>query len=650
MSDVDNTSAREPMQNAPAAARTTEATTAVPGKRLPTTRLSSASPGGAAGAGLPRASSVQRKTTSGTQTTSAGPSGPGEQWWQVAIRPDLNREPVQHRGDGGSAAVQLDTGSGVDAPGAIVQASVEGLQGSATTLPHQDKIQQSFGNHDVSSVQAHVGGAARSANEKMGSRGYASGNSVAFREQPDLHTAAHEAAHVVQQRSGISLENGLGQSGDQHERHADAVADSVVQGKSAEGLLDQYGGASAGSGVQMSSVQFEGDEDAPSAEDKSRVRNKVTKWTDQVTDFSLSLARWNSRNWTKFISSCGGNYYVAWSQGQFQNAVAAVISTGLGLAFGSATVLGALIGTSVAPGVGTVVGAIVGFLASLIIGGIMTAMSNDAAMKAVDKTLRGAGTAINEKNDEFNAQFDKAKTGTRKERDNAYQGVDAAGSKAALAKWETWVDGETAKVATPINTKDTSLYQKLLRDWVLQHSGDEEDENKETNSASFDKNRKEAFGLDANANMARKDLFIHQCKYEWGRLGVDYEWAIDLLKKKYASWQYTNASQVASNTKYGFHMDGFKWTSTKNSKQTLAKIKSDWEASGWGRTGSDSQPTIHPTAQQQIRNNDFELECRLDMTSSDGAAYIDEYEYKIDLKKDMPRPYVRVGSWTVSPD
>ena len=41
---------------------------------------------------------------------------------------------------------------------------------------------------------------------------------------------------------------GVGEEGDPYEQHADAVADAVVQGRSAEGLLDQFGGARTGAG------------------------------------------------------------------------------------------------------------------------------------------------------------------------------------------------------------------------------------------------------------------------------------------------------------------------------------------------------------------------------------------------------------------
>ncbi|HTE55742.1 MAG TPA: hypothetical protein VK698_33035, partial [Kofleriaceae bacterium] len=76
---------------------------------------------------------------------------------------------------------------------------------------------------------------------------YAIGDRVAFARSPDLHTAAHEAAHVIQQRGGVQLADGVGRSGDMYERHADAVADRVVRGESAEALLNQVVvGAGAG--------------------------------------------------------------------------------------------------------------------------------------------------------------------------------------------------------------------------------------------------------------------------------------------------------------------------------------------------------------------------------------------------------------------
>lgn len=129
--------------------------------------------------------------------------------------------------------------------------AAQGVRGAGAAMPHLETIQASFGRHDVSAVQAYVGGAAREATQAMGAEAYATGDKVAFGGTPTLHTAAHEAAHVVQQRAGVQLKGGVGQVGDVYEQHADAVADLVVQGKSAEALLSSFVSEDGQEAVQL---------------------------------------------------------------------------------------------------------------------------------------------------------------------------------------------------------------------------------------------------------------------------------------------------------------------------------------------------------------------------------------------------------------
>jgi hypothetical protein len=128
-----------------------------------------------------------------------------------------------------------------DAP-AAPEIAARGVAGAGAPLPHHQQIQASFGHHDVSGVRAHQGLPATVAARELGADAYAIGDAVAFSRSPDLHTAAHEAAHVVQQRGGVQLKGGIDQPGDAYERHADAVADAVVAGQSAAPLLDQVAG------------------------------------------------------------------------------------------------------------------------------------------------------------------------------------------------------------------------------------------------------------------------------------------------------------------------------------------------------------------------------------------------------------------------
>ena len=118
-----------------------------------------------------------------------------------------------------------------------------GFRNSATAYPFQDQIQQAFGDkHDISGLSAYTGPAARSANAEFGSDAYHKGGNVAFGGEPTLHDAAHEAAHYVQNVGTTQLAGGVGSPGDMYERHADQVADGVLQGKDVSGLLDQSPG------------------------------------------------------------------------------------------------------------------------------------------------------------------------------------------------------------------------------------------------------------------------------------------------------------------------------------------------------------------------------------------------------------------------
>jgi len=144
------------------------------------------------------------------------------------------------------ANVFMQMKSGGSAQTAHVHAeAAAGVRGGGSALPFHDRIQHAFGRHDISGIRAHTGTEAKQSASRIGAQAFAMGDDVVLTDTSDLHTAAHEAAHVVQQRGGVSLKGGVGEVGDRYEQHADAVADAVVSGKSAEGLLDQMAGAGA---------------------------------------------------------------------------------------------------------------------------------------------------------------------------------------------------------------------------------------------------------------------------------------------------------------------------------------------------------------------------------------------------------------------
>ena len=127
-----------------------------------------------------------------------------------------------------------------------LEIAARGLSDLAGPLPYIEELQRAFGRHDLTDIRVASGDEADRANQRMGSVAYAMGDAVVFRDSsPDLFTVAHEAAHVIQQRAGAVATGTVGQSGDRHEVHADAVAERVVRGESAEDLLDQVAPAGA---------------------------------------------------------------------------------------------------------------------------------------------------------------------------------------------------------------------------------------------------------------------------------------------------------------------------------------------------------------------------------------------------------------------
>jgi hypothetical protein len=197
-----------------------------------------------------RAPAVQRKALA---TGIEGTPRQSRSLWDLTTDPWMD---AAHRGGVAFAErgpVQARGSMDAENPDSVHRSAAAGVGGAGGALPHLDRIQEAFGGaHDLGQVRAHVGGQAAAAGAQMGAEAYATGNQIAFRSQPDLHTAAHEAAHVVQQRAGVQLQGGVGQAGDTHERHADEVADRVVQGKSSEDLLARYGGGtSEATAVQM---------------------------------------------------------------------------------------------------------------------------------------------------------------------------------------------------------------------------------------------------------------------------------------------------------------------------------------------------------------------------------------------------------------
>lgn len=112
-----------------------------------------------------------------------------------------------------------------------------GVRGAGVACPYADRINPLFGSFALKGLQAHLGASARESAERLSASGYVWRGKLAFAGWPTLRTAAHEAAHAVQQQYRLDLPSGTGKKGDRHENLADHAAVAVEHGRSAEPLL-----------------------------------------------------------------------------------------------------------------------------------------------------------------------------------------------------------------------------------------------------------------------------------------------------------------------------------------------------------------------------------------------------------------------------
>jgi hypothetical protein len=230
---------------------------------------------------------------------------------EAKVTPDIPGDISAQRGDRVVQQRASDSGRRPADKAFIREQATFGLAGTAQPLPYLDAIRHSFGRHSIEGVRAHVGSRAAEASKTIGALAYTVGDDIVFRQAPDLRTAAHEAAHVVQQRGGVQLDGGVGDVGDSFERNADYVANAVASGRSSEALLDACKrGAAPGHAVQRldQPIVTAAPKSAISIRDFIRlVEAEEAKWpAAEQTDTSLMITRlrkifYGAPGWDKYL-------------------------------------------------------------------------------------------------------------------------------------------------------------------------------------------------------------------------------------------------------------------------------------------------------------------------------------------------------------
>jgi hypothetical protein len=259
--------------------------------------------------------------------------------------------------------------------------------------------------------------------------------------------------------------------------------------------------------------------------------------------------------------------------------------------------------------------------------------------------------------------------------------VTFASSAEALDGLCQWVDKEVPPLCVPV--VDLSLYQRMLETWVLQRAGDEEDANKHTDGAVYDKAHKH---LAPSGNLARRDLFIHQTRFELGRLGVDAEPTLALWQTlvdvqpdadptrtlaalgplRIDTTRFANPDRFIRTIRESEGRYALAPTHLNQLMDTddITRIEKEGIPNLGGLGGGlytacvESDVKASRTLQHTLRTGGLRLSIELDLTDADGAIFVHRYKYRIaglrhkedgtpDNERDIP---IRSKEWTDTPD
>ncbi len=445
-----------------------------------------------------------------------------------------------------------------------------GIAGGGRTLPHLDTIQRAFGPHDVSGVRAHVGGAAADASASIGAHAYATGNDVAFAKEPDLFLAAHEAAHVVQQRQGVHLSSAVGQDGDAYERHADDVAAAVVRGDSAAGLLGEVAGGDGTAVQRKGGPKPAADEEIdPNLDpelgtekeqrlDQALLLDAIDDWETSMIENARAFRDWALANWTKFLKRTAPNSRVSWDKSAFmtfieggwgniytdapdtviemifKDGLADMAKDGIKTSIGTAT--------KAMTAAGTIAGGVVGLIVSAAIATAVEMMV-DALLDAPDEARVAAAAAAGVSVDQMS---DKAQTEIKRSDVAIDQAIDDARDLRAIAPTIQQRSQVTDRIvalrksASALTAKrrpasDDSMFKALMKDWVIENAKDTRNpkatvtQQESWKAAASDESIMGEGGLDAQTRTGHMshDLASHQIKSMLRGAGLSYEHIVE---------------------------------------------------------------------------------------------------------------------------
>jgi hypothetical protein len=343
-----------------------------------------------------------------------------------------------------------------------------------------------------------------------------------------------------------------------------------------------------------------------------------------ATDFSRNKRRWLSANWIEFIRHTSKNPRLSWTgevvDGSVSNALGNAVADGSKfvakrlLSKGGAAAAGAAVGGAIGNVPGAIIGFVVGVLVETAVGLIYDAIKGSDADKAGAEAAKRTGSLIEDQEKALQKQENAGVEAGRKKADALREEVAGLGTdpvKLVEARRNIRHEAYTTAKNLP-DASNLSLANQMLREWVMEHAGDEEDANRSTSEAQWEGARTRAFGKgDSLDNNPR--IWAYQTRGHFNDIGLDLTGAQRDVKSVDRDWHH-----------------GEDWMMKEyDGKRYVFRGARDPDALIRFLSSRYHEPS--PAGQQAIREGRFALECKLDLDEADGAVYVNEWEYTITM-------------------
>jgi hypothetical protein len=362
----------------------------------------------------------------------------------------------------------------------------------------------------------------------------------------------------------------------------------------------------------------------------------LNAWRAHMATILDSATAWETANWIDYLGRTSSNPRLSLADTDLaavaSNTIGNVI-THLGrdaieegsrlAAKGGAAGIGAMIGTALEPGGGTVIGFVVGVLIESAASKMFELATGkaDAGEEAADAAERTAELIL-QQHALFTEQHREAAAKLEEMVVAKTDELEKTATQADVDRVIAWTEAAVLEMGPPqaIGPPYT-MSNELLRLWVLEHAGNLGAAHGDTDATQWERAVGHVFegGLEKQPT-----LFVYQSRAEWEKAGLDHAYESEtILDEAEGCIRETDGDGAADEVQARFHGRELRFWSIKDPVAVYQYIEAHKRFTG---------PPIDETwFVAKAAAGNVVLYCGLDVRSSGESAYIDEWNWRVEI-------------------